>query len=64
MKNIHLSRRLVVGLFILTLPILLFVYNPSLRLGGFGLLLGVIGMTISPAILIGVFVYLIYKADK
>ncbi|MBT4119516.1 MAG: hypothetical protein HN666_01015 [Candidatus Peribacter sp.] len=35
----------------LSLPILLHVYNPSMQLGGLGLLLGVIGMTISPLIL-------------
>jgi len=48
-------------LLLLSLPILLHVYNPSMQLGGLGLLLGVIGMTISPLILFGVM--LKYVAD-
>lgn len=46
---------------LLSLPILLHVYNPSMQLGGFGLLLGVIGMTISPLILFGALFSLIKK---
>lgn len=38
-------------LLLASLPILLHVYNPSIQLGGLGLLLGVIGMTVSPIIL-------------
>ena len=38
-------------LLLLAFPILLHVYNPSMQLGGFGLLLGMIGMTVSPVIL-------------
>ena len=49
MKNLSL-----ILLVLLSLPILLHVYNPSMQLGGFGLLLGVIGMTLSPLILFGV----------
>lgn len=51
-------------LFILSLPILLYVYNPSWRLGSFGLLLGVIGMTISPLILFGTLIYYLYESWK
>ena len=38
-------------LVLLSLPILLHVYNPSMQLGGLGMLLGVIGMTLSPLVL-------------
>lgn len=44
----HLGLILLV---LLSLPILLHVYNPSMQLGAWGLILGVIGMTISPLIL-------------
>ena len=38
---------------LLCLPVLLFIYQPAWRLGGFGLALGAIGMTLSPLILFG-----------
>jgi len=46
-------------LFILALPIFLFVYNPSMQLGGFGLMLGGLGMTISPLIVLGCLIYVL-----
>jgi hypothetical protein len=51
-----LRRALIVALFVLALPILLFVYQPSLALGGWGMALGAVGWTLSPLILFGVFV--------
>lgn len=50
---------LVVILAILALPVFLFVYQPSWQLGGFGLLLGALGMTISPLILLGFLIYVV-----
>lgn len=55
------SKIVLVLIFLFSLPILLFVYQPSMRLGGFGLFLGAIGMTVSPLILFGVLVTFIYK---
>lgn len=49
-------------LVLLSLPILLHVYNPSMRLGGLGLALGAIGMTVSPAILF--IVLLLFVAER
>lgn len=49
MKNIFL-----ILLVLLSLPVLLFVYNPSMHLGAWGLMLGAIGMTVSPVILFAV----------
>lgn len=46
---------------VLSLPILLHVYQPSMRLEAFGLLLGITGMTVSPLILFGALGYLVYK---
>ncbi|MBI1833267.1 MAG: hypothetical protein HYR90_00385 [Candidatus Andersenbacteria bacterium] len=49
-----MNKSLLILLLLLSLPILLHIYNPSLQLGGWGLVLGFIGMTISPIILFGV----------
>jgi hypothetical protein len=47
---------------LLSLPALLHIYNPSMQLGAFGLLLGVIGLTISPVILFGALLKTVIKA--
>jgi len=55
-------RRLVLAVLgLLSLPVLLHVYQPTLRLGGPGLILGGIGMTLSPLILYGALLYVIGK---
>lgn len=52
---------IVVILALLALPVFLFVYQPSWQLGGFGLLLGGLGMTVSPLIVLGALVYMVVK---
>lgn len=37
---------------LLALPVFLFVYQPSLQLGSIGMLLGFLGMTVSPLIIL------------
>jgi len=65
MESLLKSRKIFIIAFILSLPILLHVYNPSMTLGPFlGILLGVIGWTISPLILFGILIYLIIKSKK
>ena len=55
-------RRLVlVAMAVLSLPILLFVYQPNLPLGYGAYVLGTIGRTLSPLILFGALIYLIVK---
>jgi hypothetical protein len=57
-----LTRRvLLVLLVLLSLPILLPVYNPSLRLEWLGLVLGTIAITISPILLFGSLLYLVSR---
>ena len=56
-----MRKLLLIAAVLLSLPILLHVYQPSLRLEAFGLLLGVIGMTLSPLILFGALAYLVYS---
>jgi hypothetical protein len=46
---------------LLSLPILLFVYQPSLQLGVWAFVLGNIGRTLSPLILFGALAYVISK---
>ena len=46
---------------VLSLPILLFVYQPSLQLGLLAFILGTIGRTLSPLILFGALAYVIAK---
>lgn len=41
-----------VAIFLLGLPVFLFVYQPEWKLGAFGLLLGALGMTVSSAIVL------------
>ena len=47
-----------------SLPILLHVYNPSMELGGLGLLLGGIGYYASPVLIFGTLIWLIIKSGK
>ncbi len=56
-----MRKALLIAAVLLSLPILLHVYNPSMRLEWFGLLLGIIGMTLSPLILFGALAYLLYN---
>ena len=42
---------------LLTLPVYLFIFNPSVQLGAFGLLLGVIGTFISPLLILFLLYY-------
>lgn len=56
-----MKKILLIIIFLLTLPMLLFVYQPSWELGGFGLLLGFIGMTLSPILAYGLLIYFIVK---
>ena len=59
--NVLLKRMLLVLLVLLSLPIVLPVYNPSLQLEGVGLILGGIAMTISPVVLFGSLLYLVTR---
>lgn len=52
----------LIVLTLLSLPILLHVYPPSLQLGGLGLVLGFVGMTISPFILFTILGRFVLKA--
>ena len=47
-----------------SLPILLHVFNPSLKLEGLGFLLGVIGYYVSPILIFATFIWLIIKSLK
>lgn len=47
-----MRKYLVAVLALLALPVFLFVYQPSLQLGGIGLALGFIGMTLSPLVIL------------
>jgi hypothetical protein len=55
-------RRIVlIVLAVLSLPILLHVYQPAWKLEGWGLMLGMLGMTLSPLILFGSLLYMVGK---
>ena len=51
----------LLALAVLSLPILLFVYQPALQLGTTAYILGTIGRTLSPLILFGSLAYVIVK---
>jgi hypothetical protein len=51
----------LLALAVLSLPILLFVYQPALQLGFTAYILGTIGRTLSPLILFGSLAYAIAK---
>jgi hypothetical protein len=59
--NVLLKRMFLGLLGLLSLPIVLPVYNPSLQLEGLGLILGGIAMTISPLVLFGSLLYLVTR---
>ena len=56
-----MRRFVLAALAALSLPILLHVYQPAWKLEGWGLILGVIGMSLSPLILFGALLYMIGK---
>lgn len=47
-----------------SLPILLHVYNPPMKLEVVGLVIGSIGYFISPILIFGTLIWLIYKSTK
>jgi hypothetical protein len=47
---------------LLSLPILLHVYQPAWQLGGLGLVLGAIGISVSPLFLFGALAYMIVRS--
>ena len=56
-----MKKVLLIVMVLFALPALLFIYQPSMQLGAFGLLLGFIGMTLSPIILFGSLFYVVKK---
>lgn len=52
-----MKRHLIVAMVLLSLPALLHIYQPAWQLGGFGLMLGAIGYTLSPLILFTCLMY-------
>ena len=64
MKNLFQNRIGVLLLILFSLPIFLHVYNPAMKLGGFGLLLGMIGYYISPILILLSFIYLFKQSGK
>jgi len=63
-KSLLDSRPFLVVALLFSLPVLLFIYQPTLQLGAFGMLLGVIGMTLSPLFIFGILLALILRASK
>lgn len=59
-----MKKILAIAVLVLGLPGFLIIYNPSMQLGGFGLMLGMIGFTISPLVLLGALVYTTVKLWK
>ena len=59
--NVLRKRMLLVLLVLLSLPIVLPVYNPSLQLEGVGFILGGLAMTLSPVVLFGSLLYLVTR---
>ena len=58
-------RKLIITiLVVLSLPIYLLIYNPSMQLGGLGLILGGIGTVISPLTILALLVYIILQEWK
>lgn len=55
--NVSHRRAFLALAVLLSAPLLLHVFQPNWQLGGFGLLLGTIGITLSPLILYGCLVY-------
>lgn len=55
------GKYLSIAAFVLSLPALLFIYQPSMQLGGIGLLLGAIGMYLTPIAIFGGLGYWVYR---
>ena len=54
-----MRKLLLIAAVLLSLPVLLHIYQPAMQLGALGLALGVVGMTVSPLILFGALAYLV-----
>lgn len=59
-----MRKALVVLAAILALPVFLFVYQPAWKLGGVGLLLGFLGMTVSPLVILFALGYMVKNEWK
>jgi|GEM_PF-5109069 len=59
-----MRKALAVVVALLTLPAFLFIYQPAWQLGGIGLLLGGIGMTLTPLAILIASGYLVYNEWK
>jgi len=64
MKKIFKNRTIVLLIGLLILPAFLLIYNPSMKLGGLGLVLGGIGYYISPLLILLSLVYLFQQSGK
>ena len=54
-----MKRPLIIAMVLLSLPVLMHIYQPAWQLGGFGLMLGAIGYTLSPLILFSALMYVV-----
>lgn len=52
-----MKKIIVILVVLLTLPVYLFIFQPSMQLGAFGLLLGMVGMFISPLLILFLLYY-------
>ena len=50
-----------IAVVLLGLPAFLFIFQPSLQLGGLGLALGMIGITLTPIVVLGSLLFTAYK---
>ncbi|HEY4488092.1 MAG TPA: hypothetical protein VJB97_01070 [Candidatus Paceibacterota bacterium] len=56
-----MKKTAAVFIVLLGLPVFLFIYQPSWQLGGIGLLLGGIGVTLTPIVILISLLYTAYK---
>lgn len=56
-----MRKAMLIAAVVLSLPALLFIYQPSVQFGGVGLYLGITGMTLSPLILYSALAYFVIR---
>ncbi|HEY4522250.1 MAG TPA: hypothetical protein VJH91_01265 [Candidatus Paceibacterota bacterium] len=56
-----LKKIAAIAVVVLGLPVFLFIFQPSWQLGGIGLALGMLGMTVTPLVVLGSLLYTAYK---
>ncbi len=59
-----MSKGLKILIVVLLIPIIWVMVNPSMELGSFGIILGIVGTFVAPLLIVGIFIYYLFSKNK